>query len=111
MKCFRYLCLRIDTETKITDQKHYTDDLIKITIDASRKTNPSLSITASEKEILRSKIGQLLWICNQTLPTVSIDGSNVASNLKRATIKELLKCNKIIAKSKITALNEKKTVR
>lgn len=69
IKCFRCLCLRIE-------QKHYKDDLTKFAIDANRKTNPSLSITASEKEILRSKIGQLLWICNQTLPTASFDVSN-----------------------------------
>ena len=53
------------TETDITGQKHYTDDLTKITIDANRKTNPSLSITTSEKEILVLDISQLLSICNQ----------------------------------------------
>ena len=53
--------------------------LKKITIDANRKTDPSLPPAASEKYILQLKI-------------------KPSPNLKTATISELLKFNKIIAK-------------
>ena len=40
------------------------------------------------KDILRQKVGQLLWVCNQSRPDISFDVSNIVSNIKNATIKD-----------------------
>ena len=82
------------------DQQNYVDNLSKIDIDIERRKNLTAPLTTYEKEILQSKIGQLLWLCNQTRPDISFHISNLASNLNRATINQLIHCNKIISKVK-----------
>ena len=56
-RCFKY-------------QKNYVDNLMKIGIDIDRRKNPTLPLTTSKKEVLQSKIGHLLWLCNQTCPLI-----------------------------------------
>ena len=101
-KCFKYLGLNIKHEGNIVtlDQQNYVDNLSKIDIDIERRKNLTAPLTTYEKEILQSKIGQLLWLCNQTRPDISFHISNLASNLNRATINQLIHCNKIISKVK-----------
>ena len=55
-------------------------------------------MTSCEKDLLRAKIGQLLWISNQTRPDISFDVSNLASKLENATVEDIKYCNKIISK-------------
>ena len=52
------------------------------------------------KVILRQKVGPLLWVCNQSRPNICFDVSNMASNIKNATIKQLIDVNKTINKTK-----------
>ena len=52
----------------------------------------------AEKDELRAKIGQLLWISKQTRPDNSFDVITLASNLKNATVYELLYWNKVVLK-------------
>ena len=80
------------------DQKNYADNLMEI--DTDRRKNTTLLLTTSKKEILQSKIGQLLWLCNQAHPDISLQINNLASNLSTATINELMQCNKTISKGK-----------
>ena len=54
----------------------------------------------NEKLILQTKIGQLLWVCNQRRPDISFDTSMLASSLNNATVFEIKLCNKIISKIK-----------
>ena len=51
----------------------------------------------AEKDQLRAKIVQLIWISNQTRPDISFDVSTLASSLNNATVNEIY-CNKIISK-------------
>ena len=55
-------------------------------------------MSKEEKDILRAKIGQLLWISNKTRPDISFDVSTLASNLNTSTVNELIYCNKITSK-------------
>ena len=50
------------------------------------------------EKALQEKIGQLLWVCNQTRPDISFETSKIASNLKNATISDLKLCNKVSSK-------------
>ena len=46
------------------------------------------------------KKGQLLWVCNHLRPDIYFDATNIASNIKNATIKQLIDINKTIKKTK-----------
>ena len=48
---------------------------------------------------LRQKVGQLLWVCNQSRPYICYV-SKIASNIKNATTKQLTDVNKTINKVK-----------
>ena len=48
------------------------------------------------KHILRQKVSQLLWVCNQSRPDICFDVSNIVSNIKNATTKHLTDVNKTI---------------
>ena len=68
------------------DQNHYINNISKLLISPSR----SDSLISDENE--KKKIGQLLWVCNQTRLDVTFDISNITSNLKNATILDLKLC-------------------
>ena len=97
---FRYLglniCSHLDNIT--LDQHQYIQNINKIDINPERKISPKSPLTSGKKDILRSKIGQLLWINNQTRPDISFDVSYLASALNTATVTEMIQCNKIITK-------------
>ena len=99
-KSFRYLGLNIEqNEDYITlDQSDYIDALKPILLDHSTSTDREL--TTKEKDLLRSKLGQILWISNQTRPDISFDVSSLATNLSEATVKDIVTTNKVIKKIK-----------
>ena len=75
-----------------------TNSTITLNINTDRKNEVTSPLNKAEKDQLRAKIGQLLWISNQTMPDISFDVSTLASNLNNATVNETLYCNKIISK-------------
>ena len=72
------------------DQKNYVDNLTKTNIGIDRAKNATSFLTRSETKVLQSKICKHLWLCHQTRPNISFQTSNLASNLNRATINELI---------------------
>ena len=82
------------------DQNNYIEQLKKVNIDPLCKFQKKLNLSDSERDRLRAKIGQLLWISNHTRPDISCDVSILASKLKDATINELQTVNKLINKIK-----------
>ena len=67
--CFRYFGLNILTDQKgciNVNKKEYINQLNKINIEPSRKQQHSESITQNEADIMKTKIGQLLWVSNQS---------------------------------------------
>ena len=99
-KSFRYLGLNINQNSQLisVDQRNYIDSLQLITTDHSSDQDRPLS--SSERDVLRSKVGQLLWVSNQTCPDVSFDVAQIAINLKNATVKDVIAVNKTIKKLK-----------
>ena len=60
-----------------------------IKIDPSKKQELNQPLTLIETDLSRLKIGQLLWINNQTRPDIGFEVYQIASNFKNATIKDL----------------------
>ena len=52
------------------------------------------------KDVLRQKVDELLWVCNQSRPDICFYVSHTASNIKNATINQLIDVNKTINKMK-----------
>lgn len=84
------------------NQNDYINSISKISIDRSLEKNEPLN--AKEKTILRSKIGQLLWISGQTRPDIAFDVSCLASAINGASAQNLLEANRIVTKVKSTDL-------
>ena len=99
---FRYLSLNIQSEKFhiAIDQNNYIEQLKKVDIKPVRKFQKKINLSDSERDTLRAKIDQLLWISNHTRPDISCDVSILASKLKDATINEFQTVNKLINKIK-----------
>ncbi len=81
-------------------QHSYVENLQPIRLQAVRAVQRDASLNETEKEQLRSKIGQILWVAKQTRPEIMFDVCSLASNLKYATVKSIHETNKVIRKLK-----------
>ena len=97
---FKYLGLEMQhySGSIYLDQSEYFENLDLIQLDPKRHKETDESLTDVEKDTLRSRIGQLLWLSNQTRPDISFDVCVLATRLKEATVKDILEANKIVRK-------------
>ena len=95
---FKYIGLELlQGENKITlCQKDYTTMVKTVSVDKGRDKSSTLS--SQEQSILRSKVGQLLWLAKQTRPDIAFDIATIASRLHVSTVEDLKKVNKVIRK-------------
>ena len=102
---FKYLGLELteDEERIILSQKDYNTVLKTVFVDKDRDTASPLS--AQERSILRSKVGQLLWLAKQTRPDIAFDVATVASRLSISTVEDMKRVNKIIRKVQSEQVN------
>ena len=80
------------------DQEAYAETIEMVNIQGESSLNREL--TTQEHENLRSAVGQLLWISNQTRPDVSFEACVLSNSLKQATVAEIFRANKVIKKVK-----------
>lgn len=81
-------------------QQTYIQHLQSIPLTPSRAAEPGSPLTEAERDQLRSKIGQLLWVARQSRPDVMFDASNLASSLKQATVQTINEANRVVCKLK-----------
>ena len=81
-------------------QKVYIKNLERVNVERHLRHNLPELLSNNIKDVLRQKVSQLLWVCNQWRPDISFDVSNTASNAKNITIKQLIDVNKTINKTK-----------
>ncbi|CAC5382061.1 unnamed protein product [Mytilus coruscus] len=95
---FKYLGLGLshaDDNIKLS-QTDYVEVLNTVSIDRKRAKDSQLS--SVEQTVLRSKVGQLLWLAKQTRPDIAFDIAMIASKLKTSTIEDLKRVNKLLRK-------------
>ena len=101
-KQFKYLglnlCYQEDTITK--DQKEYITNLECVNIECHLTYNLSELLSNDIKDILKQKVSQLLWVCNQSRPDIYFHVSNIATNIKNGTTKHWLMSTKKSTKRK-----------
>ena len=95
---FKYIGLELtqDEDKIILSQKDYTAMLKPMLIEKDQdKTSP---LSAHERSVLRSKVGQLLWLSKQSRPDIAFDVTMLASRLHVSTVEDIIKLNKVIRK-------------
>lgn len=89
----------------IVNQDNYADNIQYLP--QQNEVSKTNECTSDEKDSLRSVIGQLSWIGNQTRPDISANVCQLSSNLKNATKADLTLANKTIRKVRVDKLSLK----
>ncbi len=97
---FKYVGLNLKSSSSyITlDQKQYINSINSIDISKGRLFDKSSKLEPDEADTMRSKVGQIMWMANQTRPDVMFNASSLASSIKRGTVADLVETNKVIRK-------------
>ena len=101
-EAFKYLGIELEHkkgQIRMNQQK-YIDGISFIDISKSRAPMKEAPLNDDERHILRSKIGQILWVAKQSRPDVIFDVCSLAGSLKDAKVEHLILANKIIRKIK-----------
>ena len=99
---FRYVGIDFVTHNGSVQihQENYIQHLQPIHLDPSRAVEQDSPLYEKERDELRSKIGQILWVARQSRPDAMFDASNLASSIKNATVQTIHEANRIVAKLK-----------
>ena len=103
MSSFRYLGLNVVQNNDFSinmEQDTYIHSISEIKIDKSQKVDKESPLSSTELHELRSTIGRLNWIANNTCPDILFDLCCLSSTVKSATVKDLLFINKLVNKVK-----------
>ena len=83
------------------DQIEYIERINPVTIEKSRRSQPSSPLTEAEKSSLRSIIGALQYAAVHSRPDISAKVGELQSSVNRATVSELIQANKVLAEAKM----------
>ena len=79
------------------NQNKYIESIPDVSV--PMKTN-SLKANEKEKKVIRSVVGELLWVSLMTRPDLSFDVNKLSSNISNATIKEVKDAARLVEKAK-----------
>lgn len=99
---FSYVGMNIATVGGVVQvhQHSYIENLQPVHLQAARAVQREAPLNEKEREQLRSKIGQVLWVAKQTRPDVMFNTCSLASNIKNATVQSIHEVNRVIRKLK-----------
>lgn len=99
---FSYVGMDIATVGGVVQvhQHSYIDNLQPVHLQTTRGVQRDSPLNETERDQLRSKIGQILWVAKQTRPDVMFDTCSLASNIKNATVQSIHEVNKVVRKLK-----------
>ena len=95
---FPYVGLDIKQVSSIivtVTQDSYIDSLQMIDLISDYQRDKDAPVTEQERTKLRGAVGQLNWISCTSMPDIAFDVSVASSNLKCATVKDILSINKV----------------
>ena len=97
---FKYLGLHITQKKKGVEieQGRYCQSLKPLEVSKERKAQRNLPLGSVETKKLRALIGQMNWAATQTRPDVLFECCVLASNIKNATVSDMLEANKVLKK-------------
>ena len=95
---FRFLGLNVKQYSSYIELNQETYAKSIKAIDISNKKNKTRVLSVEEKDRLRSAIGQLSWLGNQSRPDISANVCQLSGAYKDATVSDILLANKTIKK-------------
>jgi hypothetical protein len=84
------------------DQNDYVNAIEYIPLSTDRQKMIEEPVTEREKEMLRSRIGQVNWLCRISRPDIGYMACVASTSFKAATVKSLVSMNKMIRHLKNT---------
>ena len=102
-KAFNYVGMEVsqdEDKSIIVRQDNYIRNMVPIKLTPTQLANTDKTLMETERSQLRSIIGQLNWIACITRPDISFDVSQASSNVKNATIRDIVSINKIVKRVK-----------
>ena len=97
-RSFKYVGLNVESTSEgvTVDQLQYASSLQPVVISRGRSTNKHSELSASEKTDYRGLLGQLNWLATNTRPDIAFDICELSVSIKKATIADLLRLNKLV---------------
>ena len=82
-------------------QEKYIEDIPSISIDRSRRQNPTNSVTEKERQDLRGLIGSVQYASTNTRPDLSARLSFLQAKITTATVAEWMEANRLLHDAKL----------
>ena len=76
-------------------QKKYISNISLIEVDSVRKKQKDEELTPDERRKYRGLVGQLSWVSGMSRPDVAFSVCQLSTLLQKATVKDLLRANKV----------------
>ena len=104
---FTYVGIEVfqDSQGIYVSQKSYVNELQEIEVNSSKRVDKDQKLDEIERKKLRSAIGRLNWLATQSRPDLAYAVSELATDLKEATIKHIFKANKLIRRCKMNNIS------
>lgn len=101
-EAFRYIGVDLycRSENIVLHQENYISSVTPAELNKDRLLFKEACLTEDEKTLLRSKVGQLLWVARHSRPDILFEVSCLAGRVKDATVGDIMEANKIIRKLK-----------
>ena len=95
---FKYVGLITESTNEgiLVDQLQYASGLQPIRISRARAMQKGSDLSEDEKADYRAIVGQLNWIATNTRPDIAFDICELSVSLKKATVMDLLRLNKVV---------------
>ena len=101
---FKYIGLNITSGSQVgkntVDQMKYCASVSPMSLSRARANNKHSDLSVAEKKEFRSIIGQLNWVATQTRPDIAFDVCELSGCVKNATVADVLRLNKVVARLK-----------
>ena len=82
------------------NQDNYISEMSLVEIQNEQSRSPDDALNKDERKQLRTVIGQLNWVANQTRPDIAYKACQAGISFKDARVKDVKKVNKVIRKLK-----------